>query len=207
MNFAAVIALGVFSLALHGQDSKPEFNGRTWKPPYTLPIPIGWTVERFPIPISFAPHIPYTGVEDLRFAPGWSKAKSDGYWSYAFLWYLEGEVTIDPKIIESNLQAYYAGLIGANSSAIPGDKLISVSTSFEKSRTQKGDLKTFVGTIRMRDYMQQQPIVLNCKVHWRSCEQKKKTFIFFELSPQRLSHSIWRSLDRLWVDFKCNTHS
>ena len=36
------------------------------KAPYNLGFPKDWGVERFLIPIAFAPQIPYKGVEDIR---------------------------------------------------------------------------------------------------------------------------------------------
>jgi hypothetical protein len=64
----------------------PTYSEDTWKPAYKLITPDGWTVERLPFPIEFAPQIPYKGVEELRFAPGWGDIKSDEHWTYAFLW-------------------------------------------------------------------------------------------------------------------------
>jgi len=201
-----ILAIIIFSLCVvvsYGQEIKPAFDGHKWEAPYELPIPKDWTIERFQIPIPFAPQIPYKGVEDIRFAPGWAKVKSDDYWSYAFLWYLDGEINIDSKILDSNLKGYYTGLININGRNIPDEKLIPVVTSFKEAEKNKGDLKTYVGTIRMVDYMQQKPIVLNCKAHLKSFLGENKTFIFYELSPQPLSHKIWLSLDKLWLDFKC----
>jgi hypothetical protein len=203
MKALAIIILSLFSVAVYGQEIEPEFDGHKWEAPYTLPIPKDWTIERFLIPIGFAPQISYKGVEDIRFTPGWSKVKNDDYWSYAFLWYLEGEVKINSRIIESNLKAYYTGLIGVNGRSIPAEKLIPVVTSFKKTRKVNGDLKTYIGTIKMVDYMTQKPITLNCKAHLKSCLGENKTFIFCELSPKPLSHNIWLSLDKLWIDFKC----
>jgi hypothetical protein len=64
--------------------------------------------------MAFAPQITYKGVEDIRFAPNWSNIKSDKYWSYAFLWYLEGAPFMGAGIIQNNLKAYYAGLFNIN---------------------------------------------------------------------------------------------
>ena len=203
MKTLTIIMFALISVAVSGQEAKQEFDGHKWEAPYTLPIPKDWTIERFLIPISFAPQISYKGVEDIRFAPGWAKAKSDEYWSYAFLWYLEGDAKMDAKIIESNLKAYYSGLVATNGRNIPSEKLIPVVTSFKEIKKDKGDLKTFIGTIKMVDYMAQKPIVLNCKAHQKSCPGENKSFIFYELSPQPLSHNIWLSLDKLWLDFKC----
>src|SRR6185295_3732816 len=105
MKILVLTILSLFAITTYGQETAPDFDGHAWEAPYTLPIPKDWAVERFPIPISFAPQIPYKGVEDIRFTPGWGNVKSDEYWSYAFLWYLEGEVEVNSKKIDSNLKA------------------------------------------------------------------------------------------------------
>ena len=99
------------SLNINGQEVKTAFDGHKWEAPYHLPIPKGWTIERFLIPISFAPQISYKGVEDIRFTPGWGDIKSEEYWTYAFLWYLDGSPKTDANIIAANLKAYYTGLV------------------------------------------------------------------------------------------------
>jgi hypothetical protein len=94
-----------------------------------------------------------------------------------------------------------AGLIAVNGTDIPKEQLIPVVTSFKAVKQDTGDLKTYAGTIEMLDYMGQKPILLYCKVHLKSCPADNKTFIFYELSPQPLSHTIWQSLDQLWLEF------
>jgi hypothetical protein len=202
MKSLAFILFGLISLAIQGQETNSEFNGHKWDAPYTLPVPKDWTIERFLIPIGFAPEIPYKGIEDIRFTPGWANGKSDEYWSYAFLWYLEGDIKLNCKILEANLEDYYTGLVKINGSKIPGEKAIPVEASFKEIRKDSGDLKTFAGTIRMLDYREQKPIILNCKAHLKTCSGENKTLIFFELSPMPQSHNIWRRLDQLWNDFK-----
>jgi len=203
MNRLMIMMFCLISVAICAQEMTAEFDGHKWEAPYTLQIPKDWTIERFKIPISFAPQISYNGIEDLRFAPGWGKVASDEYWSYAFLWYLEGDINMDTQIISNNLRAYYTGLIAINGSKIPAEKMIPVVTSFKEIERDRGDLRTFTGTIEMMDYREQKPIVLNCKAHLKSCLGENKTFIFCELSPKPLSHYIWLSLDKLWLDFKC----
>ena len=192
------------AMTVHGQDStKAGFDGHKWEAPYQLSIPKDWAIERFLIPISFAPQISYKGVEDIRFAPGWANAKTDEYWTYAFLWWLEGNIKTAPAIIENNLKAYYAGLVKINGSKIPAEKFVPVTTSFKEAQTHKGDLKTYNGKIDMLDYMSQQPITLNCIVHVKSCPEEKRTLMFYELSPKSFSHKVWSSLDKLWLGFRC----
>lgn len=182
---------------------EPAFDGHTWVAPYNLPTPEGWGFERFPIPIGFAPEIAYKGVEDIRFAPGWSKPQSPEYWSYAFLWYLDGDIELDSERIESDLKAYYTGLVKVNGANIPTEKLVPVITSFREVKKDDDDLMTFAGSVEMTDYMSKKPIALNCKVHLRKCPGVNRTFVFFELSPQPSTSQVWRSLDDLWVNFKC----
>ncbi len=205
MKQVIILLLCVASLNSQGQEVKTEFDGHKWEAPYHLPIPKDWGIERFLVPISFAPSILYKGVEDIRFTPGWAKLKSDEYWTYAFLWYLDGTVKTNKKIIAENLKDYYTGLFTVNSDSakVAVWKLKPVITAFKKIPTAKGDLKTFAGTIEMIDYMQQKPITLNCKAHLKYCTDEDKTILFYELSPQPFTHNIWPGLNQLWLDFKC----
>jgi len=206
MKNLIIAVLCLSSLTTLAQTPKVEFDGKKWDAPYTLNFPKGWDIERFLIPIEFAPEIPYKGVEDIRFAPGWGNAKSDEYWSYAFLWYLDGSPEITAEIVANNLKAYYTGLVGRNIEPrkIPADKLVPVKTAIKKVEPDKGDLKTFRGTVYMLDYMEQKPIILNCIVHLKSCPGKNKAFIFNEISPKPYSDTIWQSLNQLWTEFNCD---
>jgi hypothetical protein len=185
--------------------SAQQFDGAKWKAPYSLSIPDGWGVERFPIPIEFAPTIPYKGVEDIRFAPGWANSKSEDYWSYAFLWFLTSVPETNEAVIENNLDAYYSGLVGRNivRRKIPTDKLTPVKTTIKEVQREPGDDKTFRGTICMLDYMEQKPMTLNCVVHLKSCAGKSNGYIFHEISPKPADHLIWASLDLIWKSFSC----
>ena len=190
---------------LSAQDPKPKFDGKKWEAPYNLDFPKGWDVERFLIPIEFAPSIPYNGVEDIRFTPGWGKKESAEYWSYVFLWYLDGTQKFDSKVIGKNLLAYYTGLINVNidKTKIDTTKIPAVKVLVKTKTTQKGDLKTFEGTVNMFDYMTQKPIKLNLLIHVKSCPGNK-TFVFHEVSPMPYSNEVWKSLDQLWSSFKCS---
>jgi len=196
----------LISLTTFGQSQKPAFDGKNWEAPYSLDFPKGWDVERFLIPIEFAPSIPYKGVEDIRFAPGWGNVKSGEYWTYAFLWYLDDKPEITAKIVADNLKAYYTGLIGRNivPRKIPADKIFPVKTETRSTKTGPLDTKTFSGTIYMLDYMEQKPITLNCIVHIRSCPGKNKSFVFTEISPKPYTDTVWTSLHQLWTNFGCD---
>ena len=194
----------LLTFGCQAQTGKVPFDGPAWQAPYHLSMD-SWSIERFPIPIEFAPAIKYTGVEDIRFFKGWSNANSTEYWSYAFLWYLDGTVKTDAAGIEKNLNSYYDGLIGRNIEKrnIPAEKVFKTKASIKQIKTEKGDLQTYAGVINMLDYMAQKPIALNCFVHIRKCADKPNTIIFYQLSPQETDSEIWKSLKQLWADFKC----
>jgi len=205
MKNVVVFIFCLIFFCTYGQEATTEFDGHKWQAPYHLPMPTGWNFERFLIPISFAPEISYKGVEDIRFTPGWANAKSEEYWTYAFLWYLDSAPKTDVKIIAKNLTAYYTGLIKSNTANanVSSEKLIPVTASFKKIQTDKGDLETYTGTIEMLDYMQKKPITLNCRVHLKSCKEQDKFVLFYELSPKPFTHSNWTNLNQLWLDFNC----
>ena len=204
MKFSAIIIFFFVPLISFSQITTSEFDPLKWEPPYSLDVPAGWGVERFLIPISFAPQIPYKGIEDIRFTPGWGKAESADYWSYAFLWYLEGHQKITANIVENNLKEYYTGLVEAMQGDSSGNKSMTVKTSIKKVKTQKGDLKTFYGSVYMIDYKADKPITLYCKVHLKSCLGQNNTFIFYEISPKPYSDNVWKSLELLWTNFSCD---
>ena len=205
MKNLLILIFALSSCNIFGQELQPEFDGHKWNAPYNLPVPSGWTIERFLIPISFAPQIPYKGVEDIRFTPGWANVKTDEYWTYAFLWWLDAKPGTDAKIVADNLKAYYIGLIriNTNNADSASKKELPVTTSFKKTSTYKGDLETYTGTVEMLDYMQRKPIVLNCIVHLKFCAENNKAVLFYQLSPKPFTHKNWQGLDQLWSDFKC----
>ena len=202
-NVLFIIASLLF-LKTSAQNANEGFDGKKWEAPYVLDTIKGWDVERFLIPISFAPSIQNKGVEDIRFTPGWAKKTTNEYWSYAFLWYLDGTVALDAKRIENNLKAYYTGLIKVNSDSTKiADKLFPVTSSIKSRTAEKEDLKTFDGSVTMLDYMSNQPVTLNVVIHIKTCAGKDKTFVFHEISPMPYSDNVWKMLHQLWVNFKC----
>jgi hypothetical protein len=205
MKQLIVILVGLIFTNSFCQNLEKDFDPQKWSPPYSLSSPQGWDVERFLIPISFAPDIKYKGVEDVRFTPGWGSAQSNEYWSYAFLWYLDKTPEMNSKVIEHNLTAYYTGLIGSNIERrkIPAEKITPVQVSVSETKTDKGDIKTFTGSINMLDYMEQRSITLNCVVHLKSCEGRSNGFVFYQISPKPFGDSVWKGLQQLWTNFRC----
>ncbi len=203
MKSLAVILLFFLPLLSFSQIIAEEFDPQKWEAPYNLNFPKDWGVERFLIPITFAPQIPYKGIEDIRFAPGWGKAEKEDYWSYAFLWYLDGQQKTSAKMVANHLKTYYTGLVAVMIGEDTLGKSIPVKTVIKKVKTQKGDAKTFYGSIDMLDYMAKKPITLNGIVHLKFCSEQNKTVLFYEISPKPYTDKVWQSLNLLWIDFRC----
>lgn len=82
---------------------------------YKLAIPTGWYDDHLPVPPLFAPSLPLRGSETTREPPGMYDPLSDQFFSYAVLWWLDGEPTLDVDNLRSALATYYQGLCGAAS--------------------------------------------------------------------------------------------
>lgn len=177
--------------------------------PYVLPSPEGWGTERFLLPISFAPEIPYTGAEDIRFMPGWSDIKTAEYWSYVFLWYLDGKQEVTAEIIEKNLTAYYTGLFKVNTQSKDLSKkdIVKVKASIAEAPQQGHDEKTFTGTVLMQDYMKLEPLTLNFSIHLLNCSDNNQTYLFYQASPMPYTDKVWDGLNALWSGFTCESEN
>jgi hypothetical protein len=175
------------------------FDPATWRAPYKLDIPPGWSTEHFAFPFDFAPQIPYKGVEDLRFAPGWADGASEEHWAYAYLWWLEGHPLLTAEKLQTHLQDYYNGLVGQNIAPrkIPKDRLIPAKANIKATTTVPGDKATFAGTVVMLDYLTQTPMTLNVLIHWKDLQLPDHSAVFFEVSPRPLNHRIWLQLNEL----------
>ena len=172
--------------------------------PYSFAIPDGWRAEQVALPPPFAPRFGLKGMDDLRFPRGWRDAKSDEYWSFAYLLWLDGGQTVDIPVLQDNLKLYYEGLVG-NAVArdhIAADKLVPVRVMLKKMDAEGEDAETYTGTIEMLDYMAQKPMTLNCVAHVkRSCAGHIP--VFFELSPKGFDHPVWAGLRLMNDQFRC----
>ncbi len=179
------------------------FDLDSWKSPYKFVAPPTWRAERIQIPLDFAPQIPYAGVEDIRFAPGWGEKDNSNYWSYTFLWWIDGNPPIDDKVLDNDLTAYYSGIVNRNLG--PGKtQSVPVSIGVKKVRTLAGDAGTFNATIQMTDYMTAEPIKLNGIIHYRKSVVQNKAIILFEMSPQPVSGPIWKEMRTIGAGVVCD---
>ncbi|MBT1702233.1 hypothetical protein [Chryseosolibacter indicus] len=169
-----------------------------------LPCPKGWSTESFKLPVDFAPNIPYSGIEELRFSPGWGTPGNEELWSYCYLWWIDGEVEVTASNLKNHLEDYYNGLVSRNvaSRKIETSKVVPTKARFKQVTDASGNY--FVGTVSMLDYMSEKPIVLNIKVNKTFCKEHNKEAVFFSISPQSKEHRVWKELDQIWAGFQCS---
>lgn len=154
---------------------------------YYQEAPDDWRGEVIPFPLGFAPEIPLKGLEELRFAPGMFKAEQPDYFSYTFLWWLEGKPTLSTTDLEAHLMAYYVGLYKAVS------KKAEKKTDHFKVSVSQGKGGTYTGTIDWVDpFVTEKPLKLHMKIRRWRCEAQEREALFFELSPQPTSHEVWQ---------------
>ncbi|HTI12716.1 MAG TPA: hypothetical protein VL832_29290 [Puia sp.] len=182
-------------------------NPMAFSGPYSFGVPDRWRIERSSFPPPFAPKVKLTGVEEIRFPPGWGVAGSEDYWSVAYLLWLDAGQKIDEAVLQENLKIYYDGLVitggGPVPHNIPKDKLVPTRVHIQKIKAEPDDVDTYSGTIDMLDYMAMKPMTLNYMVHVKSCNDKGHFPVFLELSPKPFTDVIWHDLKRMKKDFTC----
>jgi hypothetical protein len=67
-----------------------------------------------------------------------------------------------------------------------------------------GDEETFSGRINMPYYIKQQPMVLKAIIHKRFCGSQNHITLFLEISPQPATHVVWKKMNAIFAEFKCN---
>jgi len=166
------------------------------------PLPEGWTPETIPFPLGFAPGIPFHGLEELRFAPGFFKPDTSTYWTYAFAWWLDDPPSFDAASISPVLREYFAGLSGA----VGGDKYPMDPERFRvelESRTEGGQ-RLLVGQVFSYDpFVTGDPIVLNIEVRQRDCSRTGRRAMTFLLSPKPAGDPVWDDLHACELALRC----
>ncbi|MEP0263480.1 hypothetical protein [Dokdonia sp.] len=166
-----------------------------------LTIDEPWRSERLEFPIAFAPSLEYNGVEEVRFAKGWSNPDSEEFWTYTFLWYLNEDPKITADVIEDDIEAYFNGLMelvgkGNGLTDLPKANVVFVKDSDENN--------SFVGKAKIFDAFFSKDIQeLNIKAVSDYCSEKEKYTVLFTFSPKEYNHTIWKTLDGITLSVDC----
>lgn len=169
---------------------------------FDWPVPEGWKHETIPFPLDFAPGLPFHGVEELRFAPGFFEPDSTTFWSYAFVWWLEDPPNFDAPSISAVLREYFAGL----ALEVGKDKYPMDPEWFRvelESRTEEGRT-ILVGQAYTYDaFVTGEKIVLNVEARLQDCPRAGRRAITFLLSPKQLDDPVWDDLKACESTLRC----
>ena len=164
------------------------------------PVPEGWNHETIPFPLDFAPQLPYRGVEELRFAPGWAKPDQPGYWSYAFVWWLTEKPAFDAPTMEATLTTYFRGL----SEAVGREKYTIDPGLFHAELIADSTSHWLTGRIFSMDaFTTGLPLTLNAEIELRECAKAKRYAVIFLLSPRDKADPIWQELQATSGALEC----
>lgn len=172
------------------------------QPEYTLPQPEKWGKEKIAFPIGFAPSIPFKGMEEIRFTPGWSDSKSADYWSYTFVWFVEGAPVINADSLKRYLTQYYTGLYFSNQKEKSTDSRSFTDVRVTRVAGSGTDVDTYEAKISTGNFLNKQPLVLNGCVHVRRFAAIKRTALLIEISPKDYKHSVWAGMDDIVNGFR-----
>lgn len=164
-----------------------------------LEAPADWSKESFALPPSFAPDINFSGIEQVRFAPGWADSSSVQFWTYSFAWFVEGKQELTEKRLKELMQSYFTGLSQSvgQSKGIAAEKITKATASF--TLTKKGDgTQSFEGKIQFFDvFFSRKLIELQVKAKEIYCSQVDKHLMVFFFSPQRFDSQVWKGFDQI----------
>ncbi|MCP4897930.1 MAG: hypothetical protein GY906_13240 [bacterium] len=173
--------------------------------PFLFPIPDGWRAETIPFPLDFAPELEFEGVEELRFAPGMFEDGDEEFWSYAFVWWVQGESVLSLGRLSDDLEIYFSGLArlvarerGIDASGAAADVQLSVP---DASRNLEVDV---IGKAEVFDsFVTAGKITLHVRVKQVVCAEEDRLAVILELSPQPYSHKVWTDLGVIRGGFQC----
>jgi len=169
-------------------------------------VPDGWRKETIPFPLDFAPDLPYRGLEEIRFAPEFFDPAAPAYFSYAFVWWLEGRPELDRSSLERDLARYFAGLCDA----VGGKKFSFDPKRFKAMLSPGADraagARSFQGTIDAYDPFEKgsgREITLNVELSTWDCAAAGRRVLLVKASPKPRSDTIWKDLADSEGAFQC----
>jgi hypothetical protein len=175
--------------------------------PFVMPKPEGWRTETIPFPLEFAPQLPYKGLEELRFAPGMFKPGTEDFWTYAFVWWLEGEVPLTTDTLNGDLKTYLEGLSRAveEKNAKFDPRRATVTARLMEAKAPQEGQQHFEGKVDAYDpFKTHKPLTLHFRVSVFRCPAQGTTVAFFQASPQPMKHKVWQALARVREGFRCS---
>ncbi|EDP96765.1 hypothetical protein U8527_00480 [Kordia algicida OT-1] len=160
-----------------------------------------WGKEIISMPIHFAPQIPYKGVEEIRFAPNWSKQGKDDFWSYVFVWDINLNKELTATDLETYMQYYFDGLMRVVNKEKEKKLPKTVALFIKKEKSTNGN--EFIGKLQIYNAFHTKDVMLlHCAVTQYYCPKKQKSIVVFRFSPKEFEHTVWNELNAVQLTKK-----
>jgi hypothetical protein len=170
--------------------------------PQLLKQPSNWQFERFTLPPQFAPEIPYSGVEELRFSPGMFVKDSASYFTYAFVAEFDNTYAVSQTDIKNYLLTYFKGLC----SSTARQRKLSIDTSkiaVDIERKEGMDNPMFYDA-RLNIFgvfADGAMVKLNMEIKVVNDRAASKVFLVFIASPHEKTNPVWNELHAIQKEF------
>ena len=168
-----------------------------------IPAPDDWRKESFPIPLLFAPSIPYEGTEHVRFAPFWSEFASERGFTYVILWDIKKR-TLEPAELERALNVYFDGLM---EQVTRGRKIADPGTvttsSLHPLAAPAGWQEAYGGRVwTWNGFSKGEALPLYIEIAHRGCGEDR-TQVFFALSKSDRPQPVWKQMREIRAATSC----
>lgn len=173
---------------------------------YQYPAPDTWQREQSSLPPTFAPLVPFRGIQEICKAKEWNNAKSNEYQSSFFIWISDTlPLVLEVDTLIESLTYYYEGLYKATpfgkhiEEKKPYSHLVG---SYNLNFTQDIDLLKTSSYFDFEtiDNLTGKPLLLHIKISRQRSEKWKA--LLFEVSPKAFSDKIWEPLDEASKGFQ-----
>ena len=163
-------------------------------------MPKGWRQEKIKLPPPFAKNMQLKGLEDLWFSPGMFSKDSDSFFSYVFVFIVDGSDVFSEKVIQQEILIYYQGL----AKAVARDAEVDVSKfefKLEKSKkigsTPKNakDVVQYSASLKwLEPFVTKKSQELKLEIQSFSIPGTEKSYLFVSASPQPAEAKIWETM-------------
>jgi len=166
-------------------------------------MPGGYSLPGFPggnsffylLPPSFSRFLPLYGQGSTREPPGFYDATSDYYFSYAFIWWIEGTADLSTPALRQDLQSYYTGLCPSQ----------TVAVTLDDPSAASGDAGALVarraGTLDAGTCFGNPVPVATIEVSSYECSDHHAVLVL--VSPQPTTSQVWTDLYAIRDGFQC----
>ncbi|MEM1180288.1 MAG: hypothetical protein AAGM22_18235 [Acidobacteriota bacterium] len=149
------------------------------------------------MPPSFAPSLSYQGHLFIRFSPTWRDFDAADGWIYAFVWRV-APTKVDAARLESDLEAYFDGLMQAVGAERHGGKHVPAAAEFRATEAEAPWQRQWEGTVNSWDaFSSGGPLTLHFKVREMMSRGGQQKTLLFLVAKAKPGTSIWEPLHAL----------